>query len=170
MKRILGIALLIACLFGLSAQAQAITRGNFAAELTRGIGGEVTLHVRRAWEAQMQAEQSCKDAGSGARNNPFNTTQRWPGSWSFNSIGVQNYASGADGVAATVKTLGYKGHGYGWIIQAVRRNYSADRILGAIGRSDWGTFGPLALAVLSDIKAHRAPNTLAQLEACQIAG
>lgn len=40
-----------------------------------------------------------------AKNNPFATTEKMPGSTQFNSVGVQNYANAADGVAANVKTL-----------------------------------------------------------------
>lgn len=167
MKKVASVlvaSVLLALTACIPAQAHACTRGHFADALTRGLGAEVTLHTRRAWQAQLQAE------GGSAANNGLNTTQRWPGSTDYNWVGVQNYRSCEDGVAATVKTLGYKGYGYGWIIQAVRRNYSAVRIVKAIGNSAWGTNGSLALAVLDDIKNHRAPNTLSTLERVQIAG
>jgi hypothetical protein len=40
-----------------------------------------------------------------AKNNPFATTQSMPGSTQFNSVGVQNYASAADGVSANAQTI-----------------------------------------------------------------
>lgn len=42
---------------------------------------------------------------SGAQFNPLNTTQREPGSTSFNSVGVQNYRTHAQGALATATTL-----------------------------------------------------------------
>lgn len=43
--------------------------------------------------------------GGGGQNNPLNTTQKMPGSTSFNSVGVQNYPSMQEGVRATLITL-----------------------------------------------------------------
>jgi hypothetical protein len=44
--------------------------------------------------------------GSGAENNPLNTTEPGFGSTStFNSAGVRNYPTEADGISATVATL-----------------------------------------------------------------
>lgn len=139
-----------------------MTRGEFADRLTKRLGADVTLHTRRAWQAQMQTE------GGSARNNPFNTTQRMSNSWDYNSVGVQNYASAQEGIDATVKTLHYSGHGYEHILSALRKNKPATEIVRAIGSSDWGTDDTLVLAVLDDIKHNRTPNTLAQLEARQI--
>jgi hypothetical protein len=140
-----------------------MTRGEFASRVTTALGAKVTLHTRRAWAAQMQTE------GGGARNNPFNTTQRMVGSTDYNSAGVQNYVSPEQGIAATVRTLHYAGHGYELIIRRLRRNATATDIIRAIGYSDWGTDLELALAVLDDIKHNRYPNTLTHLEAREIA-
>jgi hypothetical protein len=137
--------------------------GEFGRKVTQGLGAAVTLHTRRAWAAEMQAE------GGGARFNPFNTTLRMPGSTNYNSVGVQNYVTAAQGVEATVKTLKENGHGYEKIRKLLRANGSAAEILKAIGASDWGTSGTVALAVLEDIQHSRKPNTLAELEAKQIA-
>ena len=43
-------------------------RGEFANRVTRGVGAKVTLHTRRAWQAELQTE------GGSAKNNPTNTT------------------------------------------------------------------------------------------------
>ena len=56
--------------------------------------------------------------GTNAGNNPLATTEPWPGSTDFNSVGVKNYATEADGVAATVATLT---GGYPNIVNDLRR-------------------------------------------------
>lgn len=142
-----------------------MTRGQFANRVTAGLGAKVTLHTRRAWQAQMQAE------GGGAANNPFNTTLRMPGSTKYNDlghgIGVQNYVNAEQGVQATIRTLKENGHGYEKIRQLLRANATAVQIVTAIGRSDWGTDASLALEVLDEIKRDIQP--LGHLEAKQIA-
>lgn len=40
-----------------------------------------------------------------AKNNPLNTTMQEPGSWSFNSVGVQNYTDPATGILANSSTI-----------------------------------------------------------------
>lgn len=55
--------------------------------------------VWKVWAAWARAE------GGTATNNPWNTTQPWPGATNYNSVGVKNYRTGSDGVAATVVTL-----------------------------------------------------------------
>lgn len=110
----------------------------------------------------MQAE------GGSAKNNPFNTTQRMPHSTTYNWVGVQNYASYQEGVEALIKTFRYKGHGYGYIIQALRRNYAAIKILRAVGTSDWGTEDGLVYEVLDDLRDGR--QSLIDLEHTHVAG
>lgn len=140
-----------------------MTRGEFANRLTKGLGAKVTLHTRRAWQAQMQAE------GGSAKNNPFNTTLSMPGATRYNDVGVRNYVSAEQGVKATIDTFKFKGHGYERIIKSLKENAPATEILKAVGESDWGTSGSLALDVLDEIKNGREPNTLKQLEARRIA-
>lgn len=148
-----------------ASSAHAVNRGNFANTLTNRLGAKVTLHTRRAWQAQMQAE------GGSALNNPFNTTQTWAGATCYNTYPcVKNYQTAQDGINATVKTLSYPNHGYGYIVKALKNNAPATVIVTRIGESDWGTFGGLALAVLDDIKHNRSPNTLSQLEHTHVAG
>lgn len=64
-------------------------------------------------------------------NNPLNTTERWPGSVTMNSAGVQGFASVNDGVLATVATLD---NGYYPIILANLR--------GSLPRPNWGNACP----------------------------
>lgn len=139
-----------------------MTKGEFARKVLMGLGAPVTLHNRRALAAQGQTE------GAGGKNNMFNTTQTMPRSTRFNSAGVQNYATGQEGVQATVKTLRYKGHGYEKIVKALKDNLPATVTIAAIGESDWGTDYTLLAAVLDDIKHDRHPNTLAELEAREL--
>ncbi len=56
--------------------------------------------------------------GGSARYNPLNTTEPWPHATLYNSVGVRNYASGADGLAATAATL-VNGH-YPGIVEDLR--------------------------------------------------
>lgn len=159
-RQLAALALVVALAFPSSAAA--IERGNFSNGVTHGVGAEVTLHTRRALMAENQAE------GVAAANNAYNTTQRMPFSTTFNSVGVQNYRTGKEGIQATVKTLHYPNHGYGQIIHALRINAPAIKIVRAFGRSDWGTDLSLVEAVLRDIQHNRFPNTLAILESKQI--
>lgn len=57
------------------------------------------VQVWRVWDAWERAE------GGTASFNPWNTTQPWPRATIYNKVGVRNYATGADGIAATVVTL-----------------------------------------------------------------
>lgn len=139
-------------------------RGAFAKKLLEGLGAPRTLHTRRALMAEMQAE------GGAAKHNPFNTTLPMPNSTDYNEVGVQNYLSAEQGVAATIRTLKENQAGYALIRKLLRDNAPAKAILEAIGNSAWGTDGTLALQVLDDIKHDRKPNTLAELEAREIAG
>lgn len=151
-----------------------MTRGEFANRVTKGLGAKVTFHTRRADQAQLQTE------GGSARNNPYNTTLKLPGSTDYNfiapGIAVQNYASPEQGIEATIRTFRGKGHGYERIIRLKRENAPAWKICIAVVESDWGTGEaitkddhPLILEVLDDIRHFRTPNTLAQLEARRVA-
>lgn len=70
-------------------------------------------------------------------NNPLDSTQREPGSYSVNSVGVQHYVSTAQGEQATVKTL-FNGY-YPGIIAALRVGSSAQAVASAVAASRWGT-------------------------------
>jgi hypothetical protein len=121
------------------------TRGNFARDFLPRIGAPVTTHTLVAMMAWMQAE------GDAARFNPLNTTKHMPGSWPFNWVDVQNYASYIDGVKATAETLNYGAdrtlYGYKPIRRRLRENSKAAAVLEAVEASAWGT-GGLALHVL----------------------
>ena len=46
-----------------------------------------------------------ESGGGGGLYNPLNTTLVWPGSTPLNSVGVQNYQSWKDGIAASAQTF-----------------------------------------------------------------
>lgn len=112
-----------------------MTRGQFAYHVLKGIGAPNTLHNRRALQAQMQSE------GGSARWNPFNTTQEMVGATDYNWVGVKNYVSAEQGIAATVKTLQYRD--YRRVRHALIANYPARKTVRLIGESPWGTGGGL---------------------------
>lgn len=71
--------------------------------------------------------------------NPLATTRRMTDSWDFNSHGVQNYISFAQGLDATRETLenGYDIYGYGRIVRALERCARPLRTADAIRDSRW---------------------------------
>jgi hypothetical protein len=91
--------------------------------------------------------------GTAAKFNPLATTRKAQGSYSYNSVGVQNYASLGSGISATWLTLEEKGFGYEAIVNAITNNLPAKDILEAVAASAWGT-GWLALQVLPYVKAN----------------
>lgn len=137
------------------------TRGGFAAAVMEGLDVDRTLHNRRAFMAWFQAE------GGNAKFNPANTTKTMPGATNYNWIGVKNYVSFSDGVKATVATFHEKNVGYEAILHSLRSNASAAKTLKAIGASQWGTGGTLAMVIRSELA--RIPGYLATLEAKPIA-
>jgi len=108
------------------------TRIDFARSVIRRGGWTVTTALLQGLVAVMVGE------GSHARFNPLDTTQPWPGSTSYNSVGVRNYATWDDGVAATVATLrnGY----YPDVIAVLNAGGPADRLVVAWANSPWGTW------------------------------
>jgi peptidoglycan hydrolase CwlO-like protein len=77
--------------------------------------------------------------GTSAAWNPLATTLPMPGSTSFNSVGVQNYVSLAQGVDAIHQTLlrGASTYGYGAILDSLARCADASTTAGAINASFW---------------------------------
>jgi hypothetical protein len=134
-----------------------VTRGDFLEGLLRFLDYPVTRHNRVALVSWITAEggPSLDDSfdPEQARFNPLNTTQPMPGATAFNSVGVRNYVSLAQGIEATAKTLLFDGHGYRAIRRHLRRNHHPARTLRAVERSDWGT-GGLALRVLPGVRDH----------------
>jgi hypothetical protein len=114
----------------------------------RAIGAPWTPEVDRFFRAWAQSE------ASGAKHNPFATTQRMPGSTTHintngtpNSAGVQDYKTWQQGVDATSKTI--RSGRYGSLLTALRAGKSALAMARGLRDSPWGT-GGLAIRVLTD--------------------
>ncbi len=106
-------------------------RAQWATDVLNKLGMPVTSENLEAMAAWAQAE------GTSAGFNPIATTQSMPGATNFNSVGVKNYASYADGVQATVTTL-TNGH-YPNILAALQAGNSAIAVGQAVANSPWGT-------------------------------
>lgn len=117
-------------------------------QILHGVGAPVTAENVKALHAWLQAE------GGSAANNPFNTTQPAQGATSYNSVGVRNYVSPQQGIAATVQTL-LNGR-YGNVVAALRHGGSAVKVGEAIAASPWGT-GSGVLRVLGAGNVSTAP-------------
>ena len=110
-----------------------MNRGEFAREVFKRINVEAngkTLTFAQAWMAY---------EATSATNNPFATTQPWTNSTEFNSVGVRNYATVEDGIAATVATLenGYYNH----LMFVLRHpNSTPKEMMGALNASPWGSY------------------------------
>ncbi len=109
-----------------------VTAGPWPAALLAAAGLPQTPCNLAAVGAWITAEGS-----NPAWNNRLDTTQREPGSWPVNSVGVQAYPDRATGLRATVTTLnnGY----YGPILAALRSGDDAQAVADAVARSPWGT-------------------------------
>jgi hypothetical protein len=119
----------------------------FYTAILRGIGASSSSEALTFFRAWRQAE------GGTARYNPFNTTQRMPGSEAYNRVGVQHYPSARVGVDATVKTL--LNDRYTALVQAIREGRSARAMADALAASPWGT-GTLAQKILDGYAAGRS--------------
>lgn len=127
------------------------TREEFAKLLLARIGAKPTKRNLWALVSWMQAE------GGSAKFNPLNTTHDGPNATNYNWVGVKNYVSLAEGVAATAETLNYGAdrglYGYKPIRKRLRGNAWASLSLRAVERSTWGT-GGLALRCLPGVKRY----------------
>ncbi|HEX3299181.1 MAG TPA: hypothetical protein VHW68_03640 [Actinomycetota bacterium] len=86
--------------------------------------------VTIAWQAQ---------EGTQADWNPLATTHRMDGSTDFNSVGVQNYRTLAQGLEATKETIenGWRDYGYGAVIRSMRDCADPMSTAQAIAASSW---------------------------------
>jgi hypothetical protein len=115
-------------------------RKQFAADLLTTLGMPQTSENVRAIVAWATAENTA------AGFNPLATTRTAPNTTNFNSVGVKNYHSYADGVAATAATL--RNGLYTNILSALARGDSAASVAQAVANSKWGT-GTGVLRVLA---------------------
>ena len=110
---------------------------DFLSRLNAPITNE-NMRAITAWE---------KAEGTAAKFNPLATTQSgFNGESNFNSVGVKNYMSYADGLDANVKVIN---NGlYSNILAALQRGDDAHSVAQAITNSPWGT-GALVDKILS---------------------
>jgi len=108
-----------------------VTYGRWATKFLPAIGAPVSqnnLIVMVAWQS---AE------GTTASWNPLATTYSMPGASGFNSVGVQNFASLAQGIQAIAMTLKSAGHGYQAIVSDLQASAAPMVTATAINASDW---------------------------------
>ncbi len=100
--------------------------------------------------------------GTQAAWNPLATTHRMEGSTDFNSVGVQNFVSLAQGLQGTYETIanGWDVYRYGAIVRSLRRCAPAMQTALAINASSWCPGCTLGRYVLNVV-----PNVDADLEA-----
>ena len=112
---------------------ESVTYGEWAALLLQQLGAPACQNNLTALVAWQAAEFT--QAGW----NPLATTYAMPNATSFNSVGVRNYASLADGLTATVATLrgGAVSYGYGWILYRLSQCADPGVTAGAINASMW---------------------------------
>lgn len=120
----------------------------FYRAILEGIGAPVTNNNMAYLYAWRQAE------GGKAAFNPFNTTQKAEGATNYNSVGVKNYTSAEQGVAATVKTI--TNGRYESIINSLKMDKPPMETAEALVASPWGTSG-LIKKVISGYEAGYSP-------------
>jgi hypothetical protein len=104
----------------------------WAKDFLTQLGAPVTASNVQAITAWEQAE------GTKAAFNPLATTQGgFAGETQFNSVGVKNYVSYQDGIAANVKVI--TNGLYGNILSALQQGNSATAVAQAVANSPWGT-------------------------------
>jgi hypothetical protein len=111
----------------------------FAKDLLAGLGYKATTN-NMADLLDWISHEGKGDGIKGGKYNFLNTKAQMPGSTNYNTEGVQNFTSEAQGVAATIKTLkglsSYKG-----ILKALAGGTtSVSDFESIVGASPWGTF------------------------------
>ena len=99
-----------------------------------------------AWMTAESGPDSGSPTLAAARYNPLNTTMTEPGSWAYNSAGVQNYPTLQAGVTAAADTT--KLPAYAGLRAALRTGTDPLTAAQALAASPWGT-GTLALQILT---------------------
>jgi len=115
--------------------AGSYTPASWASAFLGVIGEPQTACNLGAVEAWESAEGGAWDNSAAA--NPLDTTEREPGSWSINSVGVQAYPSWAEGLQANAAAI--TNGLYGGILSALSAGDSAQAVADAVASSPWGT-------------------------------
>jgi hypothetical protein len=129
-----------------------ITYGEWAHAFLRVVGAprcHDNLVVTIAWQAQ---------EGTQAAWNPLATTHRMEGSTDFNSVGVQNFVSLAQGLQATRETIdnGWDIYRYGAIVRSMRSCGDPLETARAIAASSWCsgcTGGQYVIGIVPNVEA-----------------
>lgn len=119
-----------------------VTRGFFAEQFLLELATPVNNHTLYAILAWMEGE------GTKARNNPLATTRSRTNTTEFNSAGVKNYMTFADGMGATMDTIHLAP--YKKLRAEILRGTSAHAICKLIVSSPWGTAAVPLDAILAD--------------------
>jgi hypothetical protein len=109
-----------------------VNRGEFTREVFGRLQFRIdgsTLAFGVAWAAF---------EGNDALNNPWSTTEDGFGGWDYNDVGVKNYPTLLDGIAATISTLLDSPYEHLRIVLG-RRDSTIREILGALNSSPWGS-------------------------------
>jgi peptidoglycan hydrolase CwlO-like protein len=128
-----------------------ITYGDWAVHLLSALGVsgcQNNLVLVVAWEVSEYTQASW---------NPLATTYWMPGSTTFNSAGVKNYASLDQGLAATVGTLRKGGHGYEAILSDLAACSDPTTTGRAVNASDWCrgcAGGTYVTAIIPSVEAY----------------
>lgn len=117
---------------------------------------QINAPANNSWEAQfltdigapntqtndvfLNAWSQAEGPSSLGYNNPFNTTQQAPGSYSVNSVGVQGYGSMAQGLQENAAVLEQNHPGYAQLLQGLRSgNVSPMQLAQLEANTPWGT-------------------------------
>jgi hypothetical protein len=122
------------------------TWGDWISDLALAAGPRTiawTIPNREALAAWMAGE------GTQARWNPLATTEPWPGATLFNSAGVKNYPTRADGIEATLQTL--RNGDYPHLLAALHFGASAPATVVSVAVSPWGTWAGRPASALSTL-------------------
>lgn len=130
----------------------ASSRERWAYDLAVALGNPAPSAETVAFIVAWTRAEDGDDAGALARHNPLNTTEDTGAVLVFNSHGVKGYATREDGLAATVRTLGYSYAGYQNIREGIATN-DPERALRGLYASPWGTHAALVEQVWRELGA-----------------
>jgi hypothetical protein len=109
--------------------------------ILRAIHAKGSLANRQVLGAQARIE------GGQAQWNPCNTTEPWPRSSLYNTAGVRNYRTQADGIAATAAT--FLNGNYPGIVRDFRAGTKTARAIVTDNAAEWDKWGTGAAKMLS---------------------
>jgi hypothetical protein len=114
-----------------------VKRSAYAIQWLTACGFPVVNESIIACVAWAESERSHLLPPTGAEWNPFDTENPWANATDFNTVGVKNYATVDDGIAATKATV-FNGY-YPNVVAAFKTKQTANLICQAVTRSPWGS-------------------------------